>query len=149
MVVAKIKDPRGWGRWSGVVIQGKDHNGESGKLAVVSVYLATESSNFNSMWQSQKRKMDEMGMVDSNPRLRALEDLREMRTKIIAKHGNCEFIITGDWNFNPTATTHAKTQKSTEALLSQYDLVNPQHAWITAKRPRTFQPKIRSTEGSS
>ena len=75
----EIKDPRGWGRFSGRLIEGQQqkcnrnrnaHNGLHGRhtksttAALISVYAAVESAEANSMWQQQIRKISNLPLAE-------------------------------------------------------------------------------------
>ena len=142
-VVQTFTDPK-FGRWSGVILEGKNRGTNRSTTAVISLYLPTISSKdrINSMWQFQKR-----GIAQSNcpeyrkldPWSAAIHDLTLECAKLTKKH-KCSFVITGDWNRDITQAD-ANTSSKINKFCSLFKLSNYQNEWHTQK-PHTYVRNI-------
>ena len=125
---AEIKDQRGWGRYSGRIIQGKKHatdtknrhhpadrkHQKKTNLAIISLYAAVEGTEPGSMWQTQKRLIMQLPSSERQERTTSAGDLsgpmpdphKQLRydlsnhLKKLEKKYKCNFIIMGDFNIN-------------------------------------------------
>ena len=91
-VKGQMRDSRGWGRWSGVVVGGKDGR----DLVVLSVYNPTRGGCEGSMWERQKERMVGEGQWEPNPRRQLLRDLGEVLERESGRGRT--IIVEGDLN---------------------------------------------------
>jgi len=99
-----IRDGREWGRYAGVVIEGKMHEGVQHKIAVVCVYAACGKDS--SAGETQQRAIDAMqrGKCESERRVARgkspftmlLHDLEVVIREL--QHDGCTVVVGGDFN---------------------------------------------------
>ena len=118
----KFVDSRGWGRFVGRVLVGKDAK----RILLITVYFPTEASGEGSAWQSQKRAMQGIGEEDrkANPWMQAAHDLEQqvagfmLESKSQRVREGTSIVIMGDFNARSKHSDDAQSfsRSCTEAL---------------------------------
>ena len=115
----KADDPRGWGRWKGVLVTGRKK-----KTLIIGTYGPPKNMDEHateSMWQQQEHAMSSMAAheKESDPMMQYIHDLRKL-IRQRQKQGY-RVIVVGDTNVNlhkDTTTTKAwanSTEQSGQA----------------------------------
>ena len=144
----QVTDMRGWGRYTGRVLEGTDHR----RLIVITVYFPCETLGEGSAWQTQLRGMQLIASDErkANPLLQAVHDLlltisRMMTaTKSQQTKDDTQFIIMGDFNtrFEVKPGARSTDKKATEALQSmarQLGLAEAMHWLHPGCEPSTYR----------
>ena len=98
-----IKDPRGWGRWAGVRLCGR--NGWS--MVVLVVYMPCRGGGSEgSMWESQVQQMQRMGL-EGDPCMQLRKDMVALLEGEMGRKSHV--VVAGDWNM-PAVQWHTQTK---------------------------------------
>ena len=129
-----IGDGRGWGRYSGRVLEGKDHR----RLIVLTIHFPCETSGEGSAWQTQLRAMKAIAGDDrkANPFLQAVYDLQNTvaalmsATKSQQLREGTHLIMMGDFNarYDTTPGDSTSDKRATEALQSMARMLGLEEA---------------------
>jgi exonuclease III len=100
-VGSAINDERGWGRWSGRIIEGQKDEMKLTNLAIITCYIPCSTDSEGGAWKTQERRMNSIPAAERqlNPRMQALNDLAQLKLTLERKH-HCNVIIMGDFNIN-------------------------------------------------
>ena len=103
------EDPRGWGRWTGIALKGKNKT-----LYIIATYGPTPNENEDakeSMWQKQIKAMQKIPIYDKekDPKHQYIADLQKILEKINCKE-NTSILILGDMNIDPRQDTEPATK---------------------------------------
>ena len=95
----EIKDDRGWGRFSGRVIEGQKDDYNTTNLAIISYYGPVQGTG--GTWGAQEKKMELLPKNEKkkDPMAQGLRDLGVKIKEIEAKY-KCNTIVMGDFNIN-------------------------------------------------
>ena len=117
-----VHDTRGWGRWIGLEMQGKQTDRRTGKIVILATYGPTKGDGDNSMWQYQAKQMEKMQIdeLQEDPGKQYVHDLQGVLSDY--QESGTEVIIVGDTNINKHKN-HAMSRKWNK-LMEEQELQN-------------------------
>ena len=121
----KANDPRGWGRWKGVLIKGKKK-----KTIIIGTYAPSKNTDeeaVESMWQRQEQCMSLMAAheKESDPMMQYIHDLSKL-VRQRQKEGY-RVIVMGDINVN--LHNDKPATKKWKLCTEQTGMINVMQAW--------------------
>ena len=126
-------DKRGWGRWTGVMIKGRQQS-----TIVIATYGPTENENIEateSMWQRQLKAMQKIDpqVREKNPQYQYIKDLHAMITELGKKY---KIVIVGDSNIN--IQKDSLETKLWNGIMDDEGLRNSMNSWWPNRKHQCY-----------